>query len=336
MNTNLLRITPLLLLLSLTFSGCNFNCVKNNPESISSNETKKQEFYSPYTGEKVNENTYNNQAYMAIIENSKPARPQYGINDADIVFETMAEGGIPRFLALFQKNKVDKIGPIRSMRPYFLNLTKEYNLPFAHCGGSQEALNMISNENLMSINEIKCGSYFWRDRKRKSPHNLFTSSNKLLNAIKEKNYTSCNSSNKLIFQDDYWANNSFSNAHTIILNLNKYYNTKYSYKDGYYVKFMDNTPSIDKNNNKQVKTKNIVIQKTNMKLQKDNLHISINLIGEGDALVFSNGKYINARWFKKDLESKTLLKDKNGNEIPLSCGNTWWHIIDTKSKVIVK
>ena len=81
-----------------------------------------QKYFSPYTGEEVNKKTLDNIAVLAIVENSIDARPQSGLNAADIVYETMAEGGIPRFIALFQKNSVAKIGPIRSVRPYFLDI----------------------------------------------------------------------------------------------------------------------------------------------------------------------------------------------------------------------
>ena len=109
---------------------------------------------------------------MVVIENSKASRPQSGLNDADIVYETMAEGGISRFIALFQKNDAKVIGPVRSLRPYFIDISEEYNLPFAHCGGSDEALACVKSENLMSMDEMANSSSYWRDSVRKAPHNL--------------------------------------------------------------------------------------------------------------------------------------------------------------------
>lgn len=124
------------------------------PMNTASNIKEKTVFYAPYTGEVIDEKTSKNAAIMAIIENSNAARPQSGLVDADIVYETMAEGGIPRFIALFQKNTPPLIGPIRSARPYFINIAQEYNLPFAHCGYSDEAKAMIEKEKLLLLEDF--------------------------------------------------------------------------------------------------------------------------------------------------------------------------------------
>lgn len=114
------------------------------------------ETLSPYTGNILESDSIDNIPFMCIIENSRAARPQSGLSEADIVYETMAEAGIPRFLAVFYENSPEVIGPVRSVRPYFLDISKEHDLPFAHCGGSAEALATISSdESLNSINEIK-------------------------------------------------------------------------------------------------------------------------------------------------------------------------------------
>ncbi|WP_278320958.1 DUF3048 domain-containing protein [Clostridium tetanomorphum] len=135
----------------------------------------------------MSKDIYEKIPFMVIVENSKDARPQSGLVDADIVYETMAEGGIPRFIALYHKKDSDKIGPVRSARPYFLDIAKENNLPFAHCGYSEEAKDIISKENLPSLNEFDYEKAYWRDKNRKYEHSLYTSSSKLRELLKEKN-----------------------------------------------------------------------------------------------------------------------------------------------------
>lgn len=294
-----------------------------------------QKFFAPFTGEQVDEKTSKNIPFMAIIENSKDARPQSGLADADIVYETMAEGGIPRFMALFQKNSPKIIGPIRSARAYFVNISKEYNLPFAHCGYSDEAKAMIESENLMSMNEFTYGKYFWRDNERKAPHNLYTSADKLREIVSSKSYLK-SSNVKLYFNSEFWTSESLSSAKTVILKLNRYYVTDYTYKEGKYYKNMDGTAAINKEDKRPISVDNIVIQITTVKLQKDNSHLDIALTGEGEGYVFSNGKYTKMKWSKKNVNSQTVIKDENGLEIPLSPGNTWWHIIDMSNIVEIK
>ena len=150
----------------------------------------------------------------------------------------MAEGGTPRFIALFQSGNAEKIGPIRSARPYFLDISKEYNLPFAHCGGSEEALNEIKNKNLMSMNEMAYASTYWRDKVRKAPHNLYTSTEKLRELVKTKNYVKAPTV-KLKFDKSYWDSDKLSPATNVLLKMNRLYNTSYIYRDGLYLKSMD-------------------------------------------------------------------------------------------------
>ncbi len=304
-------------------------------EPVKPSEKQPLKYYAPYTGEQVDEKTSKNIAVMAIIENSKDARPQSGLADADIVYETMAEGGIPRFIALFQKNTPAKIGPIRSARPYFINIAREYNLPFGHCGYSDEAKSMIEKNKLMSLNEFFLTGFYWRDKERKAPHNLYTSAKRLRDSIVSRGYE-INADVKLKFNKNFWASDNHSSSKSIDLKLNKYYSTGYIYKDGKYYKSMNGETSLNKEDNKPIAVSNIVIQATTIKLQADNQHLDIALVGEGTGYVFSNGKYTKMKWSKKDISSPTILKDENGLDIPFSPGSTWWHIIDKNNTVEIK
>lgn len=331
------KIISLLLCLPLiTFSGCN----KNNTEK---KDIKKEEvpikteeaYFSPYTGEKITKDIYDKVPFMVIVENSKDARPQSGLVDADIVYETMAEGGIPRFIALYHKNDSKKIGPVRSARPYFLDIAIENNLPFAHCGYSEEAQKRIQKENLPSLNEFIYSKAYWRDKSRKYEHSLYTSSDKLREIIKEKNII-VNPKTFLKFSEDYWANNNLSNANSVVLKLNRYYNTSYIYKDGLYYKYMSDIQCLNKDDNKPLVTNNIIVQVTDIILQKDGLHIDVRLTGEGECYILSSGKFIKCKWYKKGPTSNTIFLDEQNNEIPLSPGKTFWNIIDKKSQIVVK
>jgi hypothetical protein len=324
------RYKLLALFISLgIFGGC------SNDKAVQTVSMENPSYFAPYTGEKVDEKIYNNIPFMAIIENSRDARPQSGLVDADIVYETMAEGGIPRFIALFQKNSPAKIGPIRSARPYFLNISREYNLPFAHCGYSDEAKEMIQNSKLMSLNEFVYTGFYWRDSVRKSPHNLYTSAKRIRDAITSRSYIT-KKVNLPKFNKTFWESDNHSKGNSIMLNLNKYYSTGYDYKNGKYYKSMNHIASLNKEDERPISAANVVIQVTNIKLQKDNLHIDVDLIGEGSGFVFSNGKYTKMKWSRKNATSPTILKDENGLDIPLSPGNTWWHIIDKSNKVDIK
>ncbi|WP_392486738.1 DUF3048 domain-containing protein [Haloimpatiens sp. FM7315] len=335
----------ILLICSLTLTeGCDlfFRNQKNNSqikikEDIKNNSSKENflKYTSEFTGELISYEDFKKTPFMVIIENSKPSRPQHGLNYADIVYETYAEGGIPRFIALFQKNSCKKIGPVRSARNYFIDIANEYNMSFAHCGGSEEALNRIKNNKEKSINEIPNPKIFFRDKTRKPPHNLYVSSNDLVNYIKSHNFNKPLNST-LKFDSDYWKNSNLPKATDVSLAPNNFYKTSYNLEKNKYVKTMDSTKSKDALDNSPLSADNIVIQLTDIVLQNDGLHLNIKLVGEGKGYVISNGKYKKIKWRKESKNSPTILLDEEGKIVPLSPGKTWWHILKNSCKVFIK
>lgn len=313
--------------------GCNNSQVKNSNTTDSTKTKISSKYYSPFTNEEVDKDTASHIPFMVMIENSPDSRPQSGLSDANVIYETSAEGGIPRFIALFQKNYPKTIGPVRSVRPYFIDIAETFNIPFAHCGGSKESLDEIAaSKSLMSINEISNGKYFWRDKNRVAPHNLYTSSENILNYIKDKNlnykYT-----NPLNFNDEYFNSSKLNSVNNIKIVINKYYNTSYELDNNLFIKYMDGIKAIDANNKEPLKFTNIVIQKTNITLSSDNSHLNIPLTGSGEGYVISKGKYTEITWSKDNSSPNTILKDKKGNIVTLSSGKTIWHIVDNTTEV---
>lgn len=126
------------------------------------------------------------------IENSQEARPQSGLTQADLVVEALAEGTITRFTAYFRSQAVDVIGPVRSARQYTLAQARAYGAPFAHAGGSMEALAMArSDDAIMDLDEIYGGVVwgFWRASDRTAPHNLYTSTARIDQMMEVLGYT---------------------------------------------------------------------------------------------------------------------------------------------------
>lgn len=340
-------IIGIILCTLLTLSGCT-----SKPSAAQTAETSKpassdaatsqgdteppkgEKYYAPYTGEEVSKEVFNNAAFMSIIENSAAARPQSGFTEADIVYEAMAEGGITRCLALYQKENSPKIGPVRSMRTYFLDIAYEYNLPFAHCGGSHDSLDRIKNEKPMSLNEMTNASYYWRDPAIKvQEHGLYTSSEKVVELINKKGYVK-EPAVKLSFDKDFWEGlSSDSQASNVSIRFNHSYTTTYTFKDGLYYKSMNDKPTVNKENKKPVAVKNIVIQNVNYRSRASESYLDADLIGQGDGYIISDSKAVKIKWSKADLKSQTIFKDEKGNIVPLNPGKTWWHLLDQNAKL---
>lgn len=150
--------------------------------------------YSTLTGLEITDASLNNSpVYCIQIPNGSTdgARPQAGLTDAAIVFEAIAEQGITRFAAIFQNPTVSVIGPIRSLRPYYLDWDTPFNCTVTHAGGSAEALNAIATGGQRNLDEND--KYMWREiGSNRLWNNLFTSP-ALLNAFNTANgYTTSN------------------------------------------------------------------------------------------------------------------------------------------------
>ncbi len=125
-----------------------------------------------------------------MIENSEDARPQSGLSQAGVVFEAIAEGGITRFLALFQDTAPDNVGPIRSARPYYLQWALGFDAGYAHVGGSPEAITDISDWGVRDLDQFYNGSSYHRVSSREAPHNVYTAIATLNTLEANKGYTS--------------------------------------------------------------------------------------------------------------------------------------------------
>ncbi|MDD5040737.1 MAG: DUF3048 domain-containing protein, partial [Patescibacteria group bacterium] len=140
-------------------------------------------------GVMVAEDTAHYWPYAVMIENLPSVRPQKGLSQASVVYETLAEGGATRFMAVFDPSGiVPEIMPVRSARPYYIEWVSEYGALYAHAGGSPKALTVIKEN--ADINNLEALSrdavYFWRDQTIGAPHNLVTSSEKMTFALRDK------------------------------------------------------------------------------------------------------------------------------------------------------
>src|SRR6056297_2189509 len=124
-------------------------------------------------------------AVMVSIENTPKARPQSGICQAPIVYEFLVEGGITRFLALFWSDIPEKIGPIRSVRPYMIEIAQEYDALLLHAGASPDGFEMLDKIDYTNLDQIYNGKYYWRSQQRPTPHNLYTGEYRINNYLED-------------------------------------------------------------------------------------------------------------------------------------------------------
>jgi hypothetical protein len=292
---------------------------------------------SKLTGVEVPVGTNDSTPVTAVmIENSPDARPQAGIRDAGVVYEAIAEGGITRFVTFFQESKPDYIGPVRSVRPYYLDFVKPYDAPLAHAGGSGEALAQIANEGFKDLDYTVAGSAYQRVNTRYAPHNLYTSRAKLLEAHKSKGWDKSNFTGmKRAAKPGKAA--ATTTAATIDLAISSYlYNPTFTYDKtaNTYRRAQGGQPHVDEKTGKQI-TPNVVVALV-MSHRYSGIYSVYNTTGSGTAYIFQNGTVTTATWKKPNRATQISLVDANGKDIELNPGQTWFSLVADKSQVSYK
>jgi hypothetical protein len=292
---------------------------------------------SPLTGIQVDPELTKRPVTGIMIENSLDARPQSGIEQAGVVFEAIAEGGITRFLALYQEAQPQYIGPVRSLRPYYIDWAASFDAPIAHVGGSPEALQQIRNGG-KDLDQFFNPSAYWRQSTRAAPHNVYTSFKNLDALNQSKGYTSS--------KFTPWPRKKDSplktpTATTINVNISSSnFNSSYNY-DANTNSYLRNqagrqhlvTSSPDDKAPKQINPKVIIVLVMAYGIASDGQHSVYNTYGQGTALIFQDGGVENGTWHKANRADQITFMNPEGKTIELNAGQTWVVVVADKNKV---
>lgn len=290
-----------------------------------------EKFYSPLTGEQVKNKAATTKPVTAImLENSPDARPQSGLKDAEVVYEAVAEGGITRFLALYQQKKPQLIGPVRSLREYYVDWLTPYNASVAHIGGSHKALQIVRGGGYRDIDQFFNPDAYWRATDRYAPHNVYTSFAKLDALNASKGYKT---STPKPFTRDTSTKKTTNNATRVYLNISgPLYNSVYAYdtKTKMYKREQNGAPHVDRERG-QIMAKVVIALRVSMKqVLEDGYRESITTTGKGTAFVFQNRHVTKVTWQKASRSSQITFTDAAGKPFALERGTTWISAIPTE------
>lgn len=281
-------------------------------------------YYSPLTGVQVADEAATKQPVTGVmIENSPDARPQSGLKDSGVVFEAIAEGGITRFMVLYQSEKPQIIGPVRSLRLYDVEWLAAFNSSIAHVGGSAAALSEIRNGSYRDLDQFFNSNSYWRASDRYSPHNVYTSFAKLdaLNAAKGNTSSSFTG-----FERADGVASSAPTASKINITISSYlFNSEYTYNPtaNNYARSQAGAPHTDRESGQITPSVVIAMRVDEQSIFEDGWRENIKTIGSGKATIFQNGLAINATWTKNSRLEQIIFTDEAGKTISLNKGQTW-------------
>jgi hypothetical protein len=264
------------------------------------------------------------------IENLPEARPQAGLDRADIVYEEPVEGGITRFIALFQCEDAAKVGPIRSGRTTDPEILVQFGKPaLAYSGGAQPVVKAIDRAGLVDVSEPNAPQAYEHDPARVAPHDVFSSTTRLLKAadvkagapspvftyaaaldgVRSRKVTSVHLPFSS-YSDVFWA---------------------WSRQQGGWLRAHGTEPHLLVDGS-QVQATNVVVQMVSVVPGEiidpaGNPSPEVRVLGGGKAYVFRDGRMIAGRWERDTLDDTTTFVTRSGDPIPLAPGNTWVELV---------
>ncbi len=278
---------------------------------------------SPLTGLAIAEKI-EPKSVAVVIENHPASRPQLrGLNDAGIVIEALTEGGITRFLAIFDTSELKKVGPVRSARPYFVEWAEEFGGAFVHAGGSEAGLEELAKSKLLDFDED--GEILYRDFKFLTPHNLFANladvrGEILVNDLPETWFD---------FSEESPRGETIRKF-SLDFSLPSYF-VEYIYdpERGNYRRMLAGTEH--RTAGGAIRPTNVVIQFTEYFPIDDAGRLELRTTGEGVAWFFAGGKMWRGSWQKSG--GRTQFFDSFGKSITLLPGQTFVEILDAVERV---
>lgn len=268
-----------------------------------------------------------------MIENSPDARPQSGLKDAGIVYEAIAEGGITRFLALYQEARPDYIGPVRSVRPYYLDFLMPFDASIAHAGGSTQGLADIKTFGVKDLDQFANSGAYRRVSNRFAPHNLYTDFDSLDALNSSKGFTSSTFTG---FERGEEKVAEAVTAKIIDFSISSsLYNVHYEYntQNNSYLRNEGGSPHRDEKSGSQLEPKVVIALVMTRGIASDGQHTDYGTTGSGHMFVFQNGVVTEGTWSKPDRKSQFSFKDAAGAALALNPGQTWISIVDANSDV---
>lgn len=331
-------------------------CRGESPPQALAPQTPKPTVLStcPLTGEKAPPGLASGRPAVAIkIDNAVRARPQAGLDQADIVYEELAEGGITRFLAVFHCHEAAKVGPVRSARLVDPDILREYSpVLLGYSGANKDVLKKVrSTAGVVDLQYATNGKAYQKVRGRPAPHDIFTGTATLRSLSGVSGSPKSGLDFKEISSSPSPRNGgksptaspsaepvgsavSFSFAGSV--------STRYALDpaSGDYLRSVGGKAFLLENGS-QVRAKNVVflrvkISDGEIRDAAGNFSPEISVTGSGEAIVLAAGRATKAKWVRPSLSDPTRLINGSGAGVFLRPGTTWIHLVPSDRPITLE
>ncbi len=300
------------------------------------------------SGRPLNEHVIRRRPVAVKVANNPEARPQWGLQAADIVYVHPTEAQITRYTAIFQSLLPNRIGPSRSARLIDVEIAREYQCLLAHVGGSPGVLESLKALGPLDVEGLyfPLGRVFYRTTDAPPPNNTFIDAQNLSLEGRARGLPTQVDIESWQFDRD--GAEYSPELQTLSLPSQpehpELFRSFYSYDPGQanYLRFLAGRPHVDMASGDQIRVENVVVQWTNIhdsQIVEDHLGALskiIPLTGSGRAMIFKGGRLTGGRWSRSGPAERTQFLDQDGRPVSFKPGNTWIHTLDQQSTVAVE
>ncbi len=291
---------------------------------------------SPLTGQ-VYDEELPARPLVVSIDNVGDAIPQSWISKADIVYEFPVEGMQTRIQAIYYGQFPDEFGPVRSTRPYFVDLTREYKGIFLAHGWSPQAKEYLLSDVVPYINAMNSDCEFYRVSDKSAPHNSYITWDEVKNKIDQMGWWDEKQDIRSFkFLKGAQVNEGEAATSLSFVYTGSKFEFTYDEATGKYTKTISGAEYTDRETGEPITTCNILVQKVTSNVLDSKGRLEIDMCAGGEAILFTGGVAVMGTWSRVDLDSRTVFTDTEGNEFRLKPGNSWVEVVDQNCNLSYK
>ena len=301
--------------------------VRSTLATVGLGETEPPDPTCPLTGQVPPGGRVPRRPVLAIkVENLEDARPQAGLQSADVVYEEPVEGGITRFIVLYHCSVGGRVGPVRSAREVDASVLPQYGVPIlAYSGAAPGVERTIEEADLRLVHESNGGDAFSRDDARIAPHNLYVDPERLYRVSDERVPP------EAVFRYADDVDQRSHRATLVHLPFSEYSDVVWSWsrRADAWVRSHGDVPHLTEDG-EQVSASNVLVQQVRVTPDPDGgLTPQVQLIGHGKAFLFRDGRVVAGTWRRGSVGDVTTFETRTGEALAFAPGRTWVELFPT-------
>jgi hypothetical protein len=297
------------------------------------------------SGLEISDEVNNDRPFAIMVENSQNARPQSGLDLADIIFEVVDEGGITRLIAIYSSYDAEVLGPIRSARQYYAEIARNFDPVYVFFGTYPEGYKIIEDMDMdvlsaigdpTGVSRITALASHWRDSSRVQPHNAYMSTLSLKEDSRKAGHALDGGQSPLRFKFDFPEEDRGDITDiTIDFSVLAFKSDfKYDKSKNMYSKFIADSPHTDRETEKQLTFNNVVSMITDIVPSGNEAgHMIVRTTGSGKALFFMDGNVTEGSWERMSVLSPFEYFDSNGEPVLFNRGKTYVSMVQSIDRV---